>query len=275
MKYCGRYSNKIDMSVFDEITIRYEAQDKQLLTFLEKYADKKITLVVPQLSFDAFYKAGAWNIINAIQEQHPEYNLNVCFFEPCKFELITDEMWECMQKLKVPYYCGNVVNNFAQLHYMFTKNVSEIYVAEGICFDLERAKRACKRYGVQLRAFPNVAQAEVKQTPALHKFFIRPEDVEEYSDCIDTLEFWGPLDRQATLHKIYTKGIWFGDLNDLILDLNLSFDSRRVMPGFAHVRKTCDQKCLKGGACAICDRMLNISKLLEEKELIIKQKKND
>lgn len=273
MKYCGRFSNKIDMSIFDEISIRYEAQDKELLTFLEKHADKKVTLTIPQVSFNSFYKASAWDIINAIQEKYPSYDLHVCFFEPCKFDLIAPEVEECMKHLKVPYYVGDTVTNFAQMHYLITKGVSEIYVAEALCFDLRRAKRTCDRYGVKLRAFPNVAQSEVKDINPLHKFFIRPEDVEEYSDCIDTLEFWGPLDRQATLHKIYTKGVWFGDLNDLILDLNLSFDSRRIVPGFAQARKTCDQKCLKGGSCAICDRMLNISKLLEEKDLIIQRKK--
>jgi hypothetical protein len=153
------------------------------------------------------------------------------------------------------------------------QGVTEVYVGEDICFDLVRAKAVASSYGVQLRTFPNVAQCSVKQTPPLQKFFIRPEDVEEYSDCIDTIEFWGPQDRQNILLKIYKKGFWYGDLNELLLDLPLSFDSRRIIPGFARIRKSCDRKCMKGEHCNVCDHALSISKKLENNNFVLTAKK--
>lgn len=275
MRYCGKYSNKISMDNFDEISIYYDRQDQELLFFLQEHCDKKINLVIQHENIFKFYEEQEWEKINAIHEKYPEYSIAICFYDSCKFHVLEDYILECMKNLTVPYFTGNLATNFDQLHYLLNLGVSEVYLGEEICFDLTRAKKICSRTGVTIRAFPNVGQSSVRTSPALKKFFIRPEDIAEYEDVITTLEFWGPLDRQEILHKIYSKGKWFGDLQDLILDFDLSFDSRRIVPGFAQMRKNCERKCMKGGQCTACDRILNISKLLEDKNLIIKQKKND
>lgn len=270
MKYCGRFSNKIDMSVFDEISILYDNQDRQLLTFLEEHCDKRIVLIVRDM--DNFYKAQEWLKLNAIKEAHPDWNFVVCFREICRFELFNSMLQECCANLCIPFFTGYLVTSFDQLHYLCAQGVSDVYLGEDICFDLRRAKAVASSYGVQLRVFPNVAQASVRTSPALKKFFIRPEDVSIYEDVIDTFEFWGPLDRQAVLYKIYSKERWFGDLQALILDFDMSFDSRRVLPSFASIRKTCGRKCMKSEPCSICDTIHSISKKFENQNLMLKNK---
>lgn len=272
MKYCGKFSKKIDMSIFDEVAILYNHEDRAVITFLQEHINQRVVLIVRDFKEFAFIEE--WKKLNAIHEQYPEFNFAVCFGEARKFEEAPAVMVQCMENLQIPFFTGYVAANFDQLNYLCSLGVSDVYLAEDICFDLKRAKRVCSNHNVQIRAFPNVGQSGIKSGPALKKFFIRPEDVEEYSDVIDILEFWGPLDRQATLHKIYTKGVWFGDLKDLILDLDLSFDSRRIMPGFAYARKVCGRKCMKGESCAICDRVYSISEKLADKKLIIKKQKN-
>lgn len=272
MKYSGRYSNKIDMSKFDEIMIQYDKQDRQLVDFLIHHVNQKVVLVIRDIN--DFYSSQEWKKLNAIKEKFPELIFSVCFGEIGRFETGGNELQVSIDSLvDIPYFTGDLVTNFDQLHYLCKRGISEVYLGEDICFDLWRAKQVASSYGVKIRTFPNVGQCSVKSGLALKKFFIRPEDVEEYSDCIDTLEFWGPLDRQGTLLKIYKKGIWFGDLQELLLDFDLSFDSRRIVPGFAQMRKTCQRKCMKGESCTICDRVYLISKKLEDKELIIKRKK--
>lgn len=271
MKYCSQFTNKINLSQFDEISIIYDKQDEYLVDFMQKHSNQKINLIIRDpLDFCANYE---YLKLNTIKLQHPEFNFSICFYAVSIFDLIPAELEKILKKLEMPYFMGLIVTNFDQLQYLLEKGVSEVYLAEDICFDLLRVKRLCSRYGVTVRAFPNVGQCSVKAGPALKKFFIRPEDVKEYSDVIDTLEFWGTLDRQETLYEIYTSGEWFGDLKDLILDFDLSFDSMRIIPGFARARKTCGRKCMKGDRCTICDRMLSISKLLEERDFIIRQPK--
>lgn len=273
MKYCGRYSNKIDMSKFDEISIRYEGQNEELITFLQEHSNQTISLVI--LDIDQFYSNQVWEIVNAIHETYPEIVLKVCFGDIGHFALIDEKLLAGAQALKVPYYFGFIAVNFDQLNYLCEYGASEVYLAEDICFDLKRAKRICDRYGVKIRAFPNVAQASVKTSPAHKKFFIRPEDLETYSDVIDTIEFWGELDRQEIFYRIYRSGKWFGQLREIIADLNMEFDSRCIIPIFAESRKTCGRKCMKGDSCKICDSILSISRKLGDMNMIIKQKKNN
>lgn len=273
MKYCGRFSNRINMDKFDEISIIYQRQSKELLEFLKKYPTQKIILVVGSQDFDEFYEHKTWELVNAIAERMPESNLSICFHDVGDCKVIDEKLQICIDNIKIPYFFGFIANDFEKLNYLCSKGVSEVYLAEEICFDLTRAKRICDRYGVKIRAFPNIAQSSLKAGPALNKFFIRPEDVPVYEGIIDTLEFWGPLDRQETVLDIYKQGYWFGDLREIILDLSCSIDSRTLVPVFAQARKDCQRKCLKGGACSICNRLVSIGDKLSEQGYIIKIKK--
>lgn len=270
MKYCCQYSNKIQLSIFDEISIIYNRQDEQLIAFLQEHKNQRIILIIKDI--EDFLQAQEWKKLDAIKEKYQDFNFTVCFGALQSFSEASDALHQCISNLSLPFFTGYIATNFDQLHYLLNLGVSDVYIAEDICFNLQKVKQVCSTFNIQTRAFPNVAQSGVKATPPLKKFFIRPEDVEEYSDVIDVLEFWGPTGRQEILHKIYTKGVWFGDLEPLILDFNLSFDSRRIVPGFAQARKVCDRKCMKGHSCTICDSVYNISKQLEEKNLIIKNK---
>ena len=133
MKYCAQYSNSIDMSIFDEIAIRYDRQEKELINFLNEHQDKKITLVVDDI--DGFHEAQSWRVLNAIHEQYPAINLNVCLYNVQSFMMLTTKAQDCLEKLEVPYYTGLVATNFDQLHYLCQNKVSEVYLAEDICFD--------------------------------------------------------------------------------------------------------------------------------------------
>lgn len=271
MKYCGRYSNKIDMSVFDEITIRYNGQNEELVTFLQEHSAQKVTLVVHDIG--QFYTAKSWEVINAIHETYPEWDFNVCFGEVAVFKAIDHTLAACANALSVPYYFGYVATNFDHLHHLCQNGACEVYLGEDICFDLVRARRVCDDYKVRIRTFPNVAQSSVRTGPDHKKFFIRPEDIEEYSDVIDVIEFWGDLNKQAIFHRIYKRGRWFGELKEIIADLNIEFDSRCIVPVFANVRKTCGRKCMKGDSCRVCDSILSISRKLGDMNLIFKKKK--
>ena len=44
---------------------------------------------------------------------------------------------------------------------------------------------------------------------------------------------------------------------------------RIIIPRFAEKRIRCGKKCLKGGACDICSKIEQLSKVLEENELLV------
>lgn len=259
MKYAAHFSNKIELDVFDEIFIPYKQQEQSLPHFLKEHSTQRIILEISDIN--EFYGNKEWEYLNLVYQKYS--NFIICFSAFCQFQELPELVIDCMKYLEMPYMTGMKVTNFDQLNYICEKGVCSVYLAEEICFDLRRAKWVCDRYGVQIRAFANVAQGCIRSGPAPKKFFIRPEDVEEYSDCIDIIEFWGPLDRQYILYRIYSKGFWYGDLNEIILDLNLPFDSRCIIPEFARIRKNCGRKCMRGGSCSICKKAYDFSKQLK------------
>lgn len=271
MKYCANYSNKIKLDSFDEISIIYNGQFSELIKFIQEHKEQKINVVIED--FNAFYDKKEWDKLNMLYTQEGISNFVICLTQQRPFSELTIEMQEVIGKLDMPYFTGHYVTNFEQLDYLLNKGVDSVYLVEDICFDLKRAKQICDNYGAQIRVFPNIAQSCIRSTEPLKKFFIRPEDLREYSDVVDIIEFQGPLDRQAVLQHIYQKGIWYGDLSVIVLDLNLSIDSNRLLPFFGKLRKDCERKCIKGHSCTMCDRMYVISEKMKENNLIINPSK--
>jgi hypothetical protein len=255
MKYAARFIKGVDLNDFDQIIINYSTQSQELPLFLQEHKDKTIILEISDV--DAFCNSQQIEILNALY--HKYKNFIVCLYSICKFSELTAPILDKISVLEAPFMLGMPITNFDQLRYVLDLGVSSVYLAEDICFDMWGAKRVCSENGVQIRVFANVAQGSIKSGPALKKFFLRPEDVEEYSDCIDVIEFWGPENRQSVLKTIYSKGRWPGDLSTLILGLDLSIDSRYIQPSFGRLRKNCQRKCMKGEQCKCCELIVEIS----------------
>ena len=253
MNFAANYHAGVALQEFDEIIIEYNGQSEALKRLLEQYSDKKVILAVNDPA--KFFEAQEDKILNSYYIDYP--NFIVRFYDHHKFyEYSSAILQRIKERMLAPYFFGGYVANFDQLHYMFTTGASEVYLVEEICFDLMRAKSLCTQHGVQVRAFPNVAQSSTKSTPALKKFFIRPEDIDIYSEVIDTLEFYtDDLMRQNILLKIYKRGKWHGDLNPLILDLNLTLESSLIEPEFGRMRRSCARKCMRGEACRACENI--------------------
>lgn len=161
------------------------------------------------------------------------------------------------------------------MHYLLNLGAQEVYVAEGLGFELNAVSALCHSRGVKVRVYPNVAQSEVDFGSPLKRFFIRPEDRAFYDNFIDVYEFFGPLEKQDIIYKIYNQEYWFGNLKDIILGLDCSIINRTVLPVWAKTRATCGRRCLKGTNCSICERMLSISEKLNDKGYIITHKKDN
>lgn len=147
--------------------------------------------------------------------------------------------------------------------------VSDVFITGGMGFELEKIAPIVHSHNIQIRVFPNVAQSAVSTTSALLKFFIRPEDISMYENCVDICEFFGEIN-QIVYYRIYKeKQEWAGKLNELILDFNSDLDSRFISPRFAEKRKSCNKDCIKGGLCRLCYRIEDLSYTLEEAGLAI------
>ena len=152
--------------------------------------------------------------------------------------------------------------------------MSDIYIVEDLCFELDKVSKIAHENQVQLRIYPNVAQSSWKYTEDIKKFWVRPEDISLYEKYVDVCEFFGAEKKVVTLLKIYKDDQkWFGKLNEIILGLKNDIDSRFIVPRFAEKRIKCGKECLKGGKCQMCERVVSLSKTLEDADLMVEIEK--
>lgn len=271
MKYCIDYlphkHNSLLLNEVNELKIIYNERDNTLLEFLEKYKDKRIIIQVYET--DNFLNNKHYLQFNLIKEKYPQYSFTIMFTYS---ELINT----FKNELNFPYCFDLRVNNWDSFLGLVQMQVSDIYIVEDLCFELDKVAEIAHLNNINIRTYANVAQTQWKDTDSLFTFFIRPEDIPIYEKYIDTLEFFGEKQEKVeTYYKIYAKDKqWFGRLDEIIIGFNSDLDNKYIIPRFAEKRVLCNKQCLKSGKCRICHRIQDLSKSLEKSELVVQVDKN-
>lgn len=262
MKYCIEYSSTFQyLDEVDEIEINFNRQNAALPAFLEKFSNK--TIVINATSLLDFNE----NDIQFFQNLRKKYNN---FKLKVNFDLSTAKLKES----NIPYFFNTFVGDWQNLYYFLGYNPTDIYITNGLGFDLKNVSSILHNENIQVRVIPNLAQSAFEPKNSFYKFFIRPEDINLYSKYVDICEFFIEEGKKqaSTLYEIYKKDKeWFGNLNMLIFNFNEAIDNRTILPTFAERRIDCKQKCLQKNGCQFCQRIANLSKTLENKSLIIQK----
>ena len=274
MKYSCHYSNKNSSILeFEEVIINYDFENIEIIQYLEEHKQQRTILLIRDIQ--SFIDKQFYTLLNAIKLKGINYNFAVLFYDIGRFEPINSNLIEAARNLEVDYFFGKVASTFDQLNYLISLGVSDVYITEELGFYCKEVADICHQANISVRAFPNVGQSSAPNTPALKKFFIRPEDVHSYEKYIDVLEFWGPDSRSGIYLKIYQRGVWFGNLDQLILDLGEEIDSKRILPIFGQQRANCHRKCAQGKKCTICNQIVKLSHSFEDKGIIINYPRNN
>ena len=272
MKYCLNYakSSKVLIKEAAEINIIYDKNDAELPAFIEAHPEQRINLILthPENAFDAI----EIKKFQAIAEKYPNAQLHLCIYSSKRMSELDEDLIAKVKETNLPWFTGQIVTTWDALMYLICLGVSDVYIGEDLGFEIPAVSKVCKEHMVAVRVFPNVAQSSINATPALMKFFIRPEDLKVYEPYIDTIEFWGELTQQDTFYKIYQKGEWLGPLNQIIFSFNSDMESHRVMPIFGNLRVDCGKACLRGKRCSICHSLYSISNHMKKHSLMIKNR---
>lgn len=271
MKYSANYTKELSLSGFDEVKVIYDDHSiEQILSFAESRPNQRIILVIKDV--DNFVSKQGYKKLNTIYQTYPELNISAQIGAAQVFNTKLFDTWN-YTPLEMPHFFGCHITNFEELRAITSCYVvSDIIISEGICFSLDKVKKICDEHQITIRAYANVAQAGVSTIDPILKFFMRPEDVVIYENYIDVIEFWGPEDRQETLLQIYKSGKWYNDLNPLIISLDMSIDSRKILPMWASWRAKCSRLCIQGSSCRMCWQELEIHDTMKEKGFLIADK---
>lgn len=259
MKSCIQWRKNFKyLPQIDEFNINFKEKKQELLNFLQLYGiSQRVNIKIdPDISDTGI------DLLVAIGKEK-KYHIAICFNwnNPNEFENITSKF----KDNEIPFYFSYLIDNWDELHQFLNFGVSDIFISGQLGFDLIRVKQIVPE-NIQIRCFGNICQARGQIGDGLKTFFIRPEDVKFYEEYIDVLQFYNAILIQNTLYKVYfIDKQWNGDLQFLISGLKANLNGFNILTGdFAKARIGCQKECIKGGRCKICDKVLNISRLLDE-----------
>lgn len=257
------------MEEIDEIIITYKDKNAEVLDFLKTVSENQ-RVILDTTKDDNIVIEKNLEIFSAAKKIHKNIAIKMALWQRGAAADLYEE--------NIPFFFDTFVDSWDILISFIKMNVSDVYVANELGFELKNISKVCKDANVNIRVFPNVAQtsSKIDNLDMLKAFFIRPEDIYAYEPYVDICEFFGPLDRQSVLYEIYKSEKWLGDLRELIIGLNFSIGSRTILPCFGEERVNCGKKCYYG-QCIICDKIKTISNQLKEAgvELVTRKEKDN
>jgi hypothetical protein len=202
--------------------------------------------------------------------------LNMCKQEHPNMVVKIDTHWnynnfiDLLKEAGIPFFYSDYFTKSDEIYWAIGKGVTDVYITEGLCFDIGDIGKYCREKGVKVRVIPNIAQHAVgckDGVPDPLKFFIRPEDVRQYEDSIDILELIADTGQNA-LYEIYRNGEWRGNLDTLIVGLEDTIYNRSMNPIFGLMRINCHHKCMYG-KCRFCLDAVELAELFANNKLAI------
>jgi len=270
MKYCIHYTPNMKfkyIAEMAELTIDFRREDTTITDFMLQNKDKIINVAINDKQ--DFIDNNCIKLFNAIATEHSDVHFR---FKIPSYKAYKD-FYDLLQEneIKHEYFFAENVCDWDTLHGYMNLNPTSIYIAEDLGFELKTVAEMLHGRGIEVRCYPNVAQSNWNETPALKKFFIRPEDISFYEPYVDVCEFFGDEKKLNTYYKIYAKDKkWSGNLQEIIISLNGELDSRFIVPSFAKYRLKCGKRCLKGHGCQICEATERLSAALKDKGIMVK-----
>lgn len=263
------------LDVVDEIIIKYHPSEN-LLDFLIEHKDQRIILDIEDKK--NFFDTHGIETLAAIKinvDNPDNWVLRLPKILDNDFTLDKDEI-DKIRKTNLPFFFNEYIDRWDILDGYLNLGVTDVYIVNELGFELEKVYEIAHKYNTKVRVFPNMAQSSWFLTPDLKKFFIRPEDIEDYEKYVDVFEIF---ERQEpaiaeTLYKVYAiDKQWFGRLEEIIGDFHADLDGRFLHPRWVDRRVKCGKKCLKGSMCDMCDTMAGLGESLEKAGIIVSKPK--
>lgn len=161
-------------------------------------------------------------------------------------------------------------SSFTLLEEQIILGVTDIYVKDDLCYNLEKVKKMCDKNGVRTRLILNKipsSRFDKGYSPKAPIFI--PECVDELSKYIDVGEIdinsWTKI---GILYKIwFQRKEWNEDLRYLYQDLEIYIPNESLIPNFIESKMNCNYKCSYGSPCNKCEQFVEIARGLKSKNI--------
>lgn len=170
--------------------------------------------------------------------------------------------------------------NYAMLDSLITLGVSQLYISDDLCYNLDEVSKIAKSHGVKLRCVLNRIPATALDKGINYKSMVyRPQDLELLDKYFDCFEFdcsepydWAQYD--VLFRAFFRRGKWNGNLQELNPDLAFEFDDRFIIPEYTSYKVNCERRCDSryNNQCKKCEQFLQLQNLLIQKKMNIVRK---
>lgn len=243
--------------------------DETLEQFLENNADKHIYITIESNIIKDITK------MRKLQEikKYDNWTLQIPIKLIMDDNYINETRFSAIKDCCNKYMFTDLIGQWEILQFIISLKPSEVYITNILGFDLVNINKVCG--GIGVRVYANWAQSAWDDSPSIKKFFIRPEDIVDYEPYVSGIEFIGDANVQEVVFGAYSRGYWYGDLNEIIIGFEDSLDSRRLPHEFGANRIQCGKRCIQGRSCNLCRVMHEFVERMEKTETqIVPRAKN-
>ena len=167
----------------DEFNIDFKEKKKELLYFLDQYGiSQRVNIFIP-----INITENQLNIIFSIWDMQ-KYNIALCFKWRTKED--NEEVYNKVKEKEIPFFFYYFIAEWDELHKYFEYGVSDVYITNTLGFYLPAVHKIAEENKVKVRCFADISQYNWDDQDGFKGFYIRPEDIDLYSQYIDTLEFY-------------------------------------------------------------------------------------
>lgn len=251
IKFCtyGGLSKHI-LDSADEIKILHPTYEVLLNEYCIKYPNKTFILV-----WDNEPEEVTIPELKQLQKLYPE----------TRFIIALEHIYwiSTLRENNIQWFYNYPLTTFYDLNGVVGAGACMALVGPPLIFQMD----TLHEYNIDIRIRPNIAYygSEMTHKDGVTGGWIRPEDLSLYDPC--TIEFYGDTQaKQETLYRIYKYDKeWGGDLNVLIMNLNINVDNRALPEDFGKNRLNCRQRCEENDSCHYCDMSIKFAQAIERK----------
>ena len=188
------------------------------------------------------------------------------------FKITPAQDFSIFVKNSYPFFLSDQyqINSFWRLADVLRLGVSDVYIAEDLCYKLKQVKSLCDDYNVRLRIVLNhiPAYSYTKQWDPTSPWFT-PENFDELSKHFDIAEFdlYNSWNRFDTLYKIWFEDkVWREDIKFLNFDLGINIPGETFVSDVCEYKMNCGHRCIeRNDTCNKCEQYVEFAKTMKEK----------
>lgn len=258
-----KYNNDKYNEIAKEFNIIFLPRNKveDLITFIEMYKDIRINIAFPEgISIDVCKK---------LQKKTDNFSIRLKVDDLPLIDFLREN------KIKFFFDTTLPATNYTHLDFLIKIGVSDVYIADDLCYNLPDVSEYCHKYDVKVRLVLNriPCTSPDKGINPCSPFYC-PQDMRVLNKYYDIFEFdcgqetydWHKF--KVLYRAWFENHYWHGNLKEINPDIILNIDNDTYYKRLIDNKIVCGRRCNQrvSSPCRKCYQWLDISNLLQEKE---------